>query len=175
MKTKRIPKIIKVTILLFSVSILLLVISILAGVGSVKRAENAIKDMGTPTLSLQTEEKIDKALDYFNRLDKNIGLNKNVSNKNDLDDAIINYARLAIKKSTVSYNRRIADNISDEDIKLSVNEAYQILKKYFIESDFEKIEGYSEYKPLLEIYKEEQKEDVNNNTDSNNVEEPEIC
>lgn len=173
---KKLPKIIVVTIVLSIASFLLLIISILTNVGTVKRAENAIANIGTVTFEAETEEKIDIAKNYYANLDTNIGLEKNVSNKDELYDAIYNYVRLGIKKAVVSYNRRIVDNVSEADIKIYVNNAYTKLKKYYEEKDFENIEGYSEFKALLDVYKEEEKESNNTiNPNPGTTEEPEIC
>lgn len=172
---KKLPKILIVTIALSITSLLLLVISILTSYGTVKRAENAITNIGTVSFNQESEEKIDQAKNYYSNLDKNIGLENNVSNKNELDDAIYNYVRLGIKKAVFSYNRRIVDNISDDEIKLYVNEAYLKLKKYYKEDEFEQIEGYNEYQPLLEKYKEEKQDNNNQNTTPAPAEEPEIC
>lgn len=172
---KKLPKLLIITIILSISSVLLLIISILASVGTVKRTEKSIADIGNVTFTLETEEKIDLAQKYYSNLDSNIGLEKNVSNKNELDDAIYNYVRLGIKKALVSYNRRIVDNISNDEIKLYVNDAYSKLKKYYKETEFETIEGYIEYKALLDIYKEEEKDNTNNNDIPAPAEEPEIC
>ena len=173
---KRIPSIGIAAIIVGCISIILLAISIITSVISVKRTEDAISNIGSVTYTVEIEEKIDKAVEYYNKLDKNIGLDDRVSNKKDLDAAIYNYVRLGIKKAIYSYNRRFADNIAEEDIKLYVNQAYDSLVKYFEESEYEGIEGYSDFVPLLEIY-QEKKENTNtdSNTSNNDAEEPEIC
>ncbi len=175
MDKKKLPNILIVTITLSIISILLLIISIVTSVATVKRTEKSIEGIGVVSFDLETEEKIDLASSYYSKLDKNISLDKNVSNKNELDEAIYNYVRLGLKKALVSYNRRFVDNISEENIKIYVNEAYDKLKKYYKEDSFETIEGYGEYKALLDIYKEEtpKEEKVNNNPSP--AEEPEIC
>ena len=142
---------------------------------SIKRTEKAISSIGKVSYVEEIEEKIDKAIEYYDKLDTNIGLNKKVNNKKELDEAKYNYVRLGIKKAVVSYNRRYADEISDEDLKIFVNEAYSKLKKYFKEDEYEDIEGYDDFKPILDIYKEEEKESNNDNTGGGEAEEPEIC
>lgn len=175
-KKKKLPNILKLTIVLAIISIFLLIISIVTSTLNVKRTEEAINNIGNVSFDLSSEEKIDLASNYYSKLDTNINLEKNVSNKDELDLAIYNYVRLGLKKAIVSYNRRIADNIDEETIKLYVNEAYLKLKKYYKEEAYQTIEGYSEYKALLDIYKEEEKENNNNtNTTPAPAEEPEIC
>ena len=107
---------------------------------------------------------------------RNIKLDKRVKNIDTLKSAKYNYTRLALKNAIVTYNRRLVDSVSDEEIKLYVNEAYKVLSKYFSEEEFINIEGYNEFKPLLDIYKEESKEENNNqDKNENNDEDIEIC
>ena len=173
---KRLPNIIKVTILLAIVAVTFLIISITTSVLSVKRTENAINKIGDVTFNLETEEKIDLAISYYDKLDTNIGLDKNVKNINDLNEAKANYVRLALKKAIVLNNRKIADGITDEEITEAVNEGNLKLVKYFSEDEFETVVGYSEFQVLLEKYgtKEEAKADSGSST-SGEAEEPEIC
>ena len=172
---KKFPRILIVTIIISSFAIIFLTISIITSILSIKRTEKAISNIGKVSYVEEIEEKIDKAIEYYDKLDTNIGLNKKVNNKKELDEAKYNYVRLGIKKAVVSYNRRYADEISDEDLKIFVNEAYSKLKKYFKEDEYEDIEGYDDFKPILDIYKEEEKESNNDNTGGGEAEEPEIC
>ena len=172
---QKFPRILIVTIIISSFAIIFLTISIITSILSIKRTEKAISNIGKVSYVEEIEEKIDKAIEYYDKLDTNIGLNKKVNNKKELDEAKYNYVRLGIKKAVVSYNRRYADEISDEDLKIFVNEAYSKLKKYFKEDEYEDIEGYDDFKPILDIYKEEEKESNNDNTGGGEAEEPEIC
>lgn len=174
-KKKRISNILIFTIVLSSLAIIFLTISIITSYFLVKRTEDAIKDIGKVTYSAEIEKKIDIANDYYLKLDTNISLNEKVENKEELETAIYNYVRLAIKDSIVSYERRVIDQITDVEIKKKVNLAYDKLKKYYKEDVFETVEGYKEFKPLLDIYKEETKEVPNTNTSTDDAEEPEIC
>ena len=176
MKIKKIPKIILVTIILSIFMITFLIISIVTSVELVKRCENSISNIGVVELNQETEEKIDKALGYYNKLDTNISLDKKVSNKEELDNSINEYVRLALKKAIVADNRKIADNISEEEISQLVNNANGILKKYIKEENYNNISGYSEFKPLVDKYVKEEINNSNKNTsNSESAEEPEIC
>lgn len=176
MKSKRkLPPIIILTIITSSLVVLFLTISIITSVLLVKRCEHAIEDIGDVTYNAEVEEKIDLANGYYNKLDKNISLDERVYNKDDLANAKYNYVRLAIKKALVSYNRRIVDKISEDEIKENVNSANKALEKYYVKDNFEAIEGYNEFKALLEIYKEEEKTNNNSSSSEPKAEEPEIC
>ena len=171
----KLPKIIIATIIASSVSLVLLFISILTAVLNVKRVENSINEIGHVTYTEESEAKIDLALNYYEKLDVNINLNNNVSNINILNDAKYDYVRLAIKKAIVLNERKIADNVTVEEIILAVNEANLKLKKYYKESEFESITGYQEFKYLLDEYGTEEKEETSNNNTAPAAEEPEIC
>lgn len=176
MKTKKIPNIIKVTIVLAIIAVVFLGISITSSVLSVKRAENSINKIGDVLYDSETEDKIDLAVTNYKKLDTNIGLDKRVNNISILNDAKHNYVRLAIKKAIVLNNRKIADNISEEEISVAVNIANEKLKKYFSSEEFESVAGYDEFKVLLEKYETKNEEKENNSGTSNQpAEEPEIC
>ena len=172
---KRLSPIIILTIIFSSFVVIFLILSIVTSVSLVKRCEDAIRDIGEVKLDIEIENKIDKAEGYYIKLDTNISLNERVSNIDDLKNAKYNYVRLAIKKANVSYSRRIADNISDEEIKKLVNSANTILEKYFKADQYEEIEGYKDFKSLLDIYKEEESTGSNQTTPEAPAEEPEIC
>jgi hypothetical protein len=164
-------------IVLTSFALLFLGLSIITSVINVNRTKNSIDNIGEVSLSIETEEKIDQAIVYYEKLDRNIGLEKKVKNANALADAKANYVRLAIKKAIVLDNRKVADEISNEEITLAVNEATTKLEKYFSESEYETITGYSEFKYLQDKYgtkKEDNSSNTNTNQNSSN-EEIEIC
>ena len=175
-KKHKIPRIILATIILSIISIALFIISLTTSLTLVKNTEKYIDEIGLVEYKKEVEEKIDNAEAYYLSLDRNIKLDKRVKNIDTLKSAKYNYTRLALKNAIVSYNRRLVDSVSDEEIKLYVNEAYKVLSKYFSEEEFINIEGYNEFKPLLDIYKEESKEENNNqDKNENNDEDIEIC
>ena len=164
-------------IALTSFAILFLSLSIITSVVKVNRTKKSIDNIGEVSLSIETEEKIDKAIVYYDKLDRNIGLEKRVKNISTLDDAKTNYVRLAIKKAIVLDNRKVADGITNEEITLAVNEATEKLEKYFNVDSYETITGYSEFKFLQEKYgtKNEESNNGNSNGNQNSEEEIEIC
>lgn len=172
---KRKSPILILTIIFSSFIVIFLTISIITSVLLVKRCENAINEIGEVKLEEEIENKIDKAEEYYTKLDTNISLNERVYNSENLKNAKYNYVRLAIKKANVSYSRRIVDKISEADIKKLVNSANNILEKYFKADQYEEIEGYKDFKSLLDIYKEEKDSGGNQQTPEAPAEEPEIC
>lgn len=176
MDKKKLPTIVKLTIVLSIISIILLIITISTSIIKVKRVEDKINQIGVVKLDLESESRIDEALNLYLSLDTNINLDKRVGNKELLDSAIYEYTRLAIKKANVSYNRRIVDSISDETLVIYVTSAYNILDKYYEESEYINIEGYTDFKNLLDVYKKDTKEENNNiENESSSDEEIEIC
>ena len=172
---KRLSPILILTIVFSSFAIVFLTISIITSVLLVKRCEDAIRDIGEIKLDVEIENNIDKAEEYYTKLDTNINLPDKVNNKEDLKNAKYNYVRLSIKKANVSYSRRVVDNISEDEIKKLVNSANTILVKYFKPEEFEQMEGYNDFKGLLDIYKEEKSSDGNQTAPESQAEEPEIC
>lgn len=164
-------------IVLSTFAIIFLGLSIITSVVNVNNTKKAIDEIGEVKYSIETEEKIDNAIEKYEKLDRNIGLNKKVSNVDTLEDAKFNYVRLAIKKAIVLDNRKVADEIPNEEITLAVNEATSKLEKYYKENEFETITGYSEFKFLQEKYgtKNEESNNGNSNGNQNSEEEIEIC
>ena len=164
-------------IVLSSFAIVFLGLSIITSVVNVNNTKKSIDKIGEVSLSIEVEERIDYAIEKYEKLDRNIGLNKRVSNVKELEDAKFNYVRLAIKKAIVLDNRKVADEIPNEEITLAVNEATSKLEKYYKENEFETITGYSEFKFLQEKYgtKNEETNNGNSNGNQNSEEEIEIC
>ena len=163
-------------IVLSSFAVIFLGLSIITSIVNVNNAKKAIDKIGEVKYSIETEERIDNAIEKYEKLDRNIGLNKKVSNVDTLEDAKFNYVRLAIKKAIVLDNRKVADGITNEEIALAVNEAVTKLEKYYEEDEYETITGYLEFKFLEEKYGT--KNDTNNtqnNTPNSGEEEIEIC
>ena len=164
-------------IALTSFAILFLSLSIITSVVKINRTKKSIDNIGEVSLSIETEEKIDQAIIYYDKLDRNIGLEKKVKNASKLDEAKTDYVRLAIKKAIVLDNRKVADGITNEEITLAVNEATEKLEKYFSESSYETITGYSDFKFLQDKYGTKNEESSSNANTNNNSssEEIEIC
>lgn len=163
-------------IVLSSFAIIFLGLSIITSIVNINNTKKAIDKIGEVTYSIEVEEKIDNAIEKYEKLDRNIGLNKKVSNVDTLEDAKFNYVRLAIKKAIVLDNRKVADEITNEEITLAVNEAITKLEKYYKENEYETITGYSEFKYLIEKYgTNNETNNTQNNTPNSGEEEIEIC
>ena len=172
MKTKKLNNTAVLTIILSSVALVFLLLSIIAGKLNVDRCKKSINEIGEVTYSSETEEKIDLAQEYYDKLDRNIGLEKRIKNKEILDEAKFNYVRLALKKAIVLNKRKIADGVTDEEISLQVNESKIKLEKYYEESEFETITGYSEFAILVEKYGTKENNSENTSTNNNNTKKP---
>ena len=170
----KLPKILIVTIFTSVISLALLFISILTAVLNVKRVEESINNIGSVSYSFEVENKIDNAITLYQKLDTNIKLNEKVSNISILNDAKYEYVRIAIKKALVLNERKVADNISEEEISKAVNEANLKLKKYYEESEYGNILGYKDFKYLLDEYEIKEKE-TSSDVKKEKTEEPEIC
>ena len=163
-------------IVLSSFALVFLGLSIITSIININNTKKAIDKIGEVTYSIEVEEKIDNAIEKYEKLDRNIGLNKKVSNVDTLEDAKFNYVRLAIKKAIVLDNRKVADGITNEEITLAVNEATTKLEKYYKEDEYETITGYNDFKFLQEKYgTKEESNNQNSNSNQNNNEEIEIC
>lgn len=84
-----------------------------------KNLNEAIEEIGEVTYSEDCKAKIDRAVEYYNALDKNLDLQEKV-NKEDMknfDAAKIEYARLAIKAASVADARKVPEGYTSDDIK----------------------------------------------------------
>ena len=94
----------KSTIALIIAAVVCLGLSAFSAKASVTRTNEAIEEIGEVTYSEDCKAKIDRAVEYYNALDKNLDLQEKV-NKEDMknfDAAKIEYARLAIKAASVA-------------------------------------------------------------------------
>ena len=173
---KKLPKILIVTFVVSAFLITFLALSIASSIGLVRRCENAINNIGEVSVDDAFEERLDKAIEYYSSLDKNIRLDKNVKNVSVLEDTKVEYVRLAIKKANVAYRTRIKNGTSDEELSEIVTFAKEKLEKYFDEEEYESIDGYQEFELLIDKYAQSEETNTNNGGASQGpVEEPEIC
>lgn len=165
----------KLIITLSSLILVLILFSVLSAYLSVNRTEEAIDDLATITYSPEGEAALDKAISYYNKLDRNLKLEKKVSNYEKLEEAKINYSRLSIKRAYVAYERRIAESYSDADLIAFVADATATLEKYLDEDDYVKIANYDDYTFLFEIYGTTSSDEPKDSQSSDSEEEIEIC
>ena len=101
----------------------------------------------------RTNEAIDRAVEYYNALDKNLDLQEKV-NKEDMknfDAAKIEYARLAIKAASVADARKVPEGYTSDDIKKFVTEAREVVDSYLSADQTSMVPNYAD---LTELEKE---------------------
>ena len=122
----------KSTIALIVAAVVCLGLSAFSAKASVTRTNEAIEEIGEVTYSEDCKAKIDRAVEYYNALDKNLDLQEKV-NKEDMknfDAAKIEYARLAIKAASVADARKVPEGYTSDDIKKFVTEAREVVDSY---------------------------------------------
>ena len=137
----------KSTIALIVAAVVCLGLSAFSAKASVTRTNEAIEEIGEVTYSEDCKAKIDRAVEYYNALDKNLDLQEKV-NKEDMknfDAAKIEYARLAIKAASV------AEGYTSDDIKKFVTEAREVVDSYLSADQTSMVPNYAD---LTELEKE---------------------
>lgn len=162
-KVKKLSVGLKITIILavFAVAFSAFIIS--TSVYTVKRADAAVKAIGTVTYTDESKEKIDIASEYVDEIGVN-GLSQstyfsapfislaNVKALNEkITEAKKEYVRLAIKTAVVADQRKYAENYSDEEISEIIADARRATDEYF-KDDYEDVETYSSLTELEERY-----------------------
>ncbi len=134
----------KSTIALIVAAVVCLGLSAFSAKASVTRTNEAIEEIGEVTYSEDCKAKIDRAVEYYNALDKNLDLQEKV-NKEDMknfDAAKIEYARLAIK---------VPEGYTSDDIKKFVTEAREVVDSYLSADQTSMVPNYAD---LTELEKE---------------------
>lgn len=146
--SKKLTFTVKLTIILSFFAVLFLALSITSAVYSVDRTTAAIDSIGTVEYSEASKEKIDLAQNYYNKLDRNIGLDEKITNADSLTDAKVEYVRLGIKRAYLAHK-----NGEDEAlIKEYITDARLSFDEYLTEEDHGKLSNYSDLTDLEEKY-----------------------
>lgn len=143
----------KSTVALIVAAVVCLGLSALSAKASVTRTNEAIEEIGEVTYSEDCKTKIDRAVEYYNTLDKNLDLQEKV-NKEDMknfDAAKIEYARLAIKAASVADARKVPEGYTSDDIKKFVTEAREVVDSYLSADQTSMVPNYAD---LTELEKE---------------------
>ena len=143
----------KSTIALIVAAVVCLRLSAFSAKASVTRTNEAIEEIGEVTYSEDCKAKIDRAVEYYNALDKNLDLQEKV-NKEDMknfDAAKIEYARLAIKAASVADARKVPEGYTSDDIKKFVTEAREVVDSYLSADQTSMVPNYAD---LTELEKE---------------------
>ena len=142
----------KSTIGLIVAAVACLGLAFVSAKGSVTRTVDAISDIGTVSYTDESKEKLDRAVTYYNALDKNLKLDKKITNIKDFDAAKMEYARLAIKAASVADARKKAEGYSSADVQKFVTEAREIVDNYLTEDQRTQVENYADLKALEADY-----------------------
>lgn len=143
----------KSTIALIVAAVVCLGLLAFSAKASVTRTNEAIEEIGEVTYSEDCKAKIDRAVEYYNALDKNLDLQEKV-NKEDMknfDAAKIEYARLAIKAASVADARKVPEGYTSDDIKKFVTEAREVVDSYLSADQTSMVPNYAD---LTELEKE---------------------
>lgn len=172
-KINKLPFAVKLTIILAVLSVIFLVLSIVSAKYSVSRTANAIEAIGTVEFSDTSKEKIDLALSYYTSLDKNLDLDKKITNIDKLSAAEFEYVRLAIKKAYLAdKNGEPEDTVSEY-----VAQARSIFNEYCSTGECKSISNYADLTALEEKYSSSQ--NAQNNSAGSEKSEPheeiELC
>ena len=136
----------KSTIALIVAAVVCLGLSAFSAKASVTRTNEAIEEIGEVTYSEDCKAKIDRAVEYYNALDKNLDLQEKV-NKEDMknfDAAKIEYARLAIKAASVADARKVPEGYTSDDIKKFVTEAREVVDSYLSADQTSMVPNYAD-------------------------------
>ena len=140
----------KSTIALIIAAVVCLGLSAFSAKASVTRTNEAIEEIGEVTYSEDCKAKIDRAVEYYNALDKNLDLQDKEDMKN-FDAAKIEYARLAIKAASVADARKVPEGYTSDDIKKFVTEAREVVDSYLSADQTSMVPNYAD---LTELEKE---------------------
>ena len=146
----------KSTIALIIAAVVCLGLSAFSAKASVTRTNEAIEEIGEVTYSEDCKAKIDRAVEYYNALDKNLDLQEKV-NKEDMknfDAAKIEYARLAIKAASVADARKVPEGYTSDDIKKFVTEAREVVDSYLSADQTSMVPNYADLTELEKAWME---------------------
>ena len=146
----------KSTIELIVAAVVCLGLSAFSAKASVTRTNEAIEEIGEVTYSEDCKAKIDRAVEYYNALDKNLDLQEKV-NKEDMknfDAAKIEYARLAIKAASVADARKVPEGYTSDDIKKFVTEAREVVDSYLSADQTSMVPNYADLTELEKAWME---------------------
>lgn len=141
----------KSTIAIIVAAVVCLGLSAFSAKASVSRTNEAIAEIGEVTYSEDCKARIDRAVEYYNALDTNLGLQEKVDDMADFDAAKMEYARLAIKAATVAEARKVPEGYTSDDIKKFVTEAREVVDSYLDADQASQVENYAD---LTELEKE---------------------
>lgn len=115
---------------------------------SVTRFDAAVRELGDIHYDEASKTGLDRAQKYWQALDKNLKCDERVSEKETFMEKKKAYANLAMKAAIISDKRKIADELSDDDILAKITEAREILDAYLSPEEQSSLENYQEFTSL---------------------------
>ena len=131
----------KSTIALIVAAVVCLGLSAFSAKASVTRTNEAIEEIGEVTYSEDCKAKIDRAVEYYNALDKNLDLQEKV-NKEDMKN---------FDAAKIEYARKVPEGYTSDDIKKFVTEAREVVDSYLSADQTSMVPNYAD---LTELEKE---------------------
>jgi hypothetical protein len=142
----------KLTVILAGFAVVFLALAVVSANYSVSRTQTAIEAIGKVSYDASSRDKLDRAIGYLNALDPNLHLDERISNTETLEEAKLEYVRLAIKTAVVKDQRKAADGYTDEEIAQAVTEAREALDQYCDAGACATLENYSDLLSLEQQY-----------------------
>lgn len=180
---KKLNKYVLALIVTFSFVLLFLGLSIGSAFYTVNRTKKSIDNIGKivvdEDLTLTTSKgKIDKAITNYEKLDRNIGLDKKINNIEKLNESKKEFVNVSIILAISVDNQKVKLELSDTDVAKYVSDISDYQQAYITKEEFEGLANYADYLIIYEKYK-----DLIGTSDSNDSgsssgggeEEIEIC
>ena len=139
--------------------VVLIVFAVLAGAlaawsipTQVNRVNDEIQNLGTVTYTSECKQKLDAVVEHYNSLDAQLNLKKQVKDEWKLDEAKIEYCRLAIKDASVAESRQTLDGLTSADVQNKVSAAREVVNKYLTSSQYASVKNHSTLTELESKY-----------------------
>ena len=178
----KLSKTIKSIIVVASISLITLGLSIGSAFYTVNRSKNSIDEIGDITIDedytlLKVKQRIDKAIDDYNKLDRNLSLETKIDNINVLEEKKIELVSASILLANSIDQQKVKLNLSNEDVAKYVKDIEEYKETYITDDIFVKLENYSKYLVLKDKYKDyfDTSSSKAENTSNSTSEEIEIC
>lgn len=181
---KKINKYVLALIITFSFAVLFLGLSIGSAIYTVERSKKSIDNIGKivvdDDLTLTTSKsKLDKAITNYEKLDRNISLDKQIKNIDKLNESKKEFVNVSIILAISVDNQKVKLELSDSDVAKYVSDISEYQKEYITEDEFKELDKYNDYLIIYEKYKDligsSSSSDSGSSSSSGGEEEIEIC
>lgn len=181
---KKLNKYVLALIITFSFALLFLGLSIGSAIYTVERSKKSIDNIGKivvdDDLTLTTSKaKLDKAITNYEKLDRNINLDKQIKNIDKLNDSKKEFVNVSIVLAISVDNQKVKLELSDSDVAKYVSDIAEYQKAYITEDEFKELDKYDDYLIIYEKYKDlignSASSSDNSQSGSGGEEEIEIC